>query len=94
MGGALAYNSTHLAICFAIVSGHAGGGRSSAARYHPLRACHASFTALLLRWLLTVDVALAMRCLWSAASEDLILRPILWVAARGRLPSSSTLLVG
>ena len=86
MGGALAYNSTHLDVCFAIVSGHAGGGGSSAARYHPLRAYHASFTALLLTWLSTVDAALAARCLQYAASEDLILQPILWVVARERLP--------
>jgi hypothetical protein len=86
MGGALVYNSTRLAICYAIVSGHAGGGRFSAARYHPFRACHASFMAPLPRWLSTVDAALAARCLRSAASEDLILRLILRVLVRGRLP--------
>jgi hypothetical protein len=86
MGGALAYNSTHSAVCFTIVSGHVCGGRSSAAQYHPLRTRHASFMALLLRWLSTVDAALAARCLRYTASEDLISRPILQAAARGRLP--------
>jgi hypothetical protein len=86
MGGALMYNSTRLAVCFAIVSGHAGGGRSSAAQYHPLRAQHASFMAPLLKWLSTMDAALAAHCLQSTASEDLISWPILWVVARGRLP--------
>jgi hypothetical protein len=86
MGETLVYNSTHLAICFAIISGHAGGGQSSATQYHPLSACHASFLAPLLRWLSMVDAALAAHCLRSAASEDLILWPILWAAARGRLP--------
>jgi hypothetical protein len=76
MGGTFAYNSTHLAVCLAIVSGHAGGGRSSANLYHPLRARHASFTAPLLRWLLTVDVAFVAHCLRSAARKDLISRLI------------------
>ncbi len=86
MGGALVYNSTRLTICFAIVSGHAGGRRFSATWYHPFRAHHASFMAPLPRWLSTVDAALAARCLWSAASEDLILKLILWALVRGRLP--------
>jgi hypothetical protein len=86
MGGALVYNSTHSAVCFAIVSGHAGGGQFSAARYHPFRTCHAFLTALLPRWLSTVDAALAARCLRSAASEDLISRLILRALVRGRLP--------
>lgn len=86
IGGALMYNSTCSAVCFAIVSGHAGGGRSSAALYHPLKACQASFTALLPRWLSTVDVALAVRCLQSAASDDLILQPIRREAVRDKLP--------
>jgi hypothetical protein len=61
MGGALAYNFTHSAVCLTMVSGDAGGGWSSANLYHPLRACHASFMAPLLRWLLTVDAAFAAR---------------------------------
>jgi hypothetical protein len=86
MGGALVYNARRLAVCFAIVSGHAGGGWFSAARYHPFRARHASFMAPLPRWLLTMDAALAARCLRSAASEDLISRLILRALVRGRLP--------
>ena len=76
MGGALAYNSTRLAICLTMVSGDADGGRFSANLYHPLRAHHASFMAPLLRWLSTVDAAFTTRCLQSRASSDLILHPI------------------
>jgi hypothetical protein len=76
MGGALAYNSTCSAVCLTMVLGDLGGGWSSANLYHPLRACHASFTALLLRWLSTVNAAFAARCLQSAASSDLISCPI------------------
>ena len=76
IGGARAYNSTRSAVCLTMVSGHAGGGRSSADLYHPFRARHASFTAPLLRWLSTVEAAFAARCLRSAVSNDLISRPI------------------
>ncbi len=94
MGGALAYNSTHLAVCFAIISGHAGGGRSSAAQYHPLSACHASLMAPLLRWLSTVDAASVAHCVQSTAREAFILWPIQWAAKGGGFPFSSALLVG
>ncbi len=76
IGGTLAYESMHLAICLAMVSGHASGGQSSTILYHPLRAHHASFMAQLLRWLLTVDAAFVVHCLQSAARRDLILLPI------------------
>jgi hypothetical protein len=76
MVGALGYNSTCSAICFAIVSGHAGGGRSSTTRYHPLSARHTSLTAPLLRWLLTVDALSAACCVRSAARAAFTLRPI------------------
>jgi hypothetical protein len=84
MGGALMYNFTSLAVCFAIVSGHAGGGRFSAARYHPFRAHHASFMAPLLRWLSTV-LQHWQRVVCSA-SEDLISWLILRALVRGRMP--------
>jgi hypothetical protein len=76
MGGALAYNSTCLAVCLTMVSGHVGGGWSSADLYHPLRLLHASFTTPLLKWLSTVDAAFVAGCLQSAASRDLMLHPI------------------
>ena len=80
------YNSTCLAICLTMVSGHAGGCPSSANLYHPLRVHHASFTALVLRWLLMVDAAFVARCLQSAASKDLILCPICWAIVVARWP--------
>ena len=76
MGGALAYSSTRLAVYLTMVLGDVGGGWSSTNLYYPLRAHHASFTAPLLRWLSTVDALFATRCLQSAASSDLISRPI------------------
>ncbi len=76
MGGARAYSSTRPAVCLIMVSGQAGGGRSSADLYHPLRVHHTSFTAPLLMWLSTVEAAFTACCLQSAVSKDLISRPI------------------
>jgi hypothetical protein len=86
MGGALTHNSMHSAVCFAIVSGHAGGGRSSTAQYHPLSTRYVSLRALLLRWLSTMDAASVVCCVQSAAREAFILQPIQRVAVRGRFP--------
>jgi hypothetical protein len=86
IGGALAYNFTCLVVCLTMVSGHVGGGWSSTNLYHPLRVHHASFMALLLRGLLTVDAAFVTHCLQSAASRDLISCPIRWAIAVVRWP--------
>jgi hypothetical protein len=76
MGGAITYDSTCSAICLTMVSGHVGGGWSSANLYHPLRAHHVSIMTPLLKWLLTVEGAFAAHCLRSALSRDFILQPI------------------
>ncbi len=86
MGEALAYSSTCSAVCLTMVSGHSVGGQSSTDLYHPLRACQASFTAPLLKWLLMVEVAFAAHCLRSAVSRDFISCPIRRAMAVIRCP--------
>ena len=74
-GSAFAYRSTLSVVFFTNVSWHAGGGRSSADLYHPLRVRHASFTAPAPRWPSTSVAAFAAHCLRSAAREVLISCP-------------------
>jgi hypothetical protein len=74
-GGALTYSSTLSAVCFTIVSWHAGRGWSTANLYHPLRVRHASFMAPAPRWPSTSVAAFAAHCLRSTVREVLISRP-------------------